>query len=74
MRFYRVNYFAMSNEEQSTEWTTSMAAAEKIARDNRCGDYEPTIIAVDIPTDKTGLLSFLNENIMSHSEATIPWN
>lgn len=73
MKFYRVNYYSMDESEQSTEWATSKEAAEKIARDNRCGDYEPSIAPVEVPLDRAGLLAFLNENIWSHPGATKPY-
>ena len=73
MKFYRINYFASCETDQSTEWATSLAAAEKIARANRCGDYEPTIKVVEIEPTKAGILAFLNDNIITNDSALIPW-
>jgi hypothetical protein len=73
VKFYRVNFFGLDPSEQTTEWATSVAAAEKIARDNRCGDYEPSVTPVEVPTDKAGLLAFLNEHIWSHPGAQKPY-
>jgi hypothetical protein len=73
MRFYRINYYAISDTDQATEWATSQKEAARIARENRCGDYEAKIESVDIPMTRAGMIAFLNENIFTHPCATVPW-
>jgi hypothetical protein len=74
MKLYRVNYYSVCNTDTATEWASSQKAADKIARDNRCGDYEATITPVEVPTDRAGLIAFLNDNIFTHPNATRPWS
>jgi len=67
MKFYRIDYgdwgLRFIHGEQSVEWATNKRDAERIARENDDGDYLSTINEIDVPTDKKGLLVFLNENI-----------
>jgi hypothetical protein len=68
MKFYRIEYgdcefFKLRNNEQTCEWTTTKREAEFIARQNDDGDYKSRITEIDVPTDKVGLLAFLNANV-----------
>lgn len=66
MILYRIDYgdcerTKFRNNEQTVEWASNLRAAERIARENDDGDYHSTITKVAVPTDKAGLIAFLNE-------------
>lgn len=67
MKFYKIRYGDWGRryapEDQIAEWTTNRKEAERIAKDNADGDYESKIFEIDIPTDKAGLLDWLNNNV-----------
>lgn len=65
MRLYRIDYgdcegFKARNGETVVEWTGTKRDAERIARDNHDGDYHSRITPIEVPTDKAGLIGFLN--------------
>lgn len=70
MKLYRIDYgdcegFKRRNGETTVEWASNLRLAERIARENHDGDYLSRITIVDVPTDKAGLLEFLNRTVMS---------
>jgi len=70
MRLYRIDYgdcegFKRRNGEQTVEWAGNRRDAERIARENHDGDYRSRISEIDVPTDKAGLIEFLNRTVMS---------
>lgn len=70
MRLYRIDYgdcegFKARNNETVVEWAGNRRDAERIARENHDGDYLSHISAIDVPTDKAGLIEFLNRTVMS---------
>lgn len=54
MRLYRVNNFAT----KSIVWAGTEADAKTLARDENCARTK-----VEVPTDKDGLLEWLNKNV-----------
>lgn len=68
MRLYRIDYgdcegFRARNHETVVEWAGNKRDAERIARENHDGDYRPRITEIDVPTDKAGLIVFLNRTV-----------
>lgn len=67
MKFYRIDYGdwggRFHENDQTIEWATNKREAEKIAREADDGAYKSTITEIDVPTDKDGLLGFLNRNV-----------
>lgn len=68
MKLYRIDYgdcegFKARNGETTVEWARNKRDAERIARDNNDGDYHSRITEVFVPTDKTGLIEFLNRTV-----------
>jgi hypothetical protein len=58
MKFYRVRYCCHDDESGATvDWFTTKRAAE---REHRDGGFHSTLDVIDVPTDKAGLLQFLN--------------
>ena len=74
MFIYRVDYFAMGEHEQATEWVSSLRAANKLARENRNGDYQPKVTRYEVAPTRTEILALLNEVCYTHPEAALPWS
>lgn len=65
MKFYRIDYPVNEVEPTAvqTEWATNKREADRLARQGADGMYEANVKEVDVPTDRAGLLAFLNANI-----------
>ncbi len=67
MRLYSLSYpnLGSENGDKVVEWHPSEATAKKRRTElkkSRGKDFEGAIDPVDVPTDKTGLMAFLNAN------------
>lgn len=65
MKLYLVEYgdcegFRRQNGEQTKEWASNKKDAARIANENHDGDYKSSVKLLDVPTDKKGLIEFLN--------------
>ena len=59
MKFYRVSWQEPEPTAGDCEWFTNKRAAEKAERDN----YDSRLTEFDVPTDRAGMLAFLNEHL-----------
>lgn len=70
MKFYKVQWEYEGERDIFYNWTTNKRDAEQIMSDN-IEIYEPDekfhkITVIDVPTDKEGLLKWLNNNVYKH--------
>lgn len=55
MRLFKVRYHPSDPTHLQTEWTGTRAAADRLAKSDH-----GVVTEVDVPTDKVGLIAFLN--------------
>jgi hypothetical protein len=66
MRLYKVSYLDI-NAGMVTAWAGTQLDAKAVQKDmraRRVGADEPKIEEIDFPTDKPGLLAYINEHFV----------
>ncbi len=56
MKLYRIQWYPQDESALDRDWASTKRDANRIARES--GD-EAEVVAIDVPTDKKGLLEFL---------------
>jgi len=68
MKFYRVDWHDDNPTAQQTAWATTERHANRLAVE--AGDTS-RVSVVDVPTDKAGLLAFLDKHLWCDPQRTI---